>query len=280
MSVAKEAILFRAHEFAPGASRALQHLAASAGDGFDVWIVGFCQQADALEAYRHPHTAVFDVAGLGELPYPAKLATVRWAKTIGHNDLPVMRFFLDHPGYERYWIVEHDVRFTGAWSSLLAELSHSDADVLGTTVQTYADNPDWASWGSVACGGQVEKSCLIKAFMPFGRLSRAALSAIDAGYRRGWVGHYEATWPTIAAMAGLSVEDIGGEGRFVPPRRKGRFYANSPLDPYLSPGCFVYRPDGVGEDSAGSWTGLGQGAQAWAAAKLSLPDMLVHPVKG
>jgi hypothetical protein len=39
-----------------------------------------------------------------------------------------------------------------------------------------------------------------------------------------WSGHYEFTLPTAALDAGLVVEDLGGEGSFVPPGRERSVY--------------------------------------------------------
>lgn len=275
------AILFRAHAVTPGTQRALEKLVREAGPSFDVWVVGYCQQPGALDRFGHPNTVSYDRAALSELPYRVKLAGVEWTRTIGHNDLPTMRFFHDHPEYDRYWIVEYDVRFTGHWRALLTELSLSRADLLGTTVQSFDDNPAWASWPSLVTGpDRVPPKRWLKAFLPFCAVSRRGMAAIDRAYRRGWSGHYEAAWATSVALARLVVEDIGNTGRFVPRHRRGRYYVNSPLDPYLSPGSFVYRPEVAREEFFDGWNAAGHPSQAWAAANLTRPDMLVHPVKG
>ena len=39
-----------------------------------------------------------------------------------------------------------------------------------------------------------------------------------------WQGHYEFILPTVAKRAGLRVEDLGGEGSFVPPGRERSVY--------------------------------------------------------
>jgi hypothetical protein len=68
-----------------------------------------------------------------------------------------------------------------------------------------------------------------KAFQPFCRLLKRALQAIHAAYRDGVGGHYGVTWATICRMAGLTVEDVGGYGRYTPPRRLGKHYFRSRL---------------------------------------------------
>jgi hypothetical protein len=275
----RQAILFRAHGYSAGAAAELQRLCRQVGGGFDVWLIGFCVPA-ALAPFGHPHTLAYGVAVLSCLPYPPKLASTRWERATGSHDLPVLRFFRDHPDYERYWIIEYDVRYTGDWGALLADLSRSPAALLGTTVQRFADNPNWANWPSLnTCGEVTDQAQWIKAFMPFGCVDHAALTAIDAAYQRGWTGHAEAVWSTAVAQAGLRVEDIGGLGRFVPQGREGRYYWNSPLDPHLRPGSFVFRPTVEEGQIDQEWTGHDAATRNWVADQLAVPGRLVHPVK-
>jgi hypothetical protein len=103
---------------------------------------------------------------------------------IGNADLVPMRFFFERPDYDYYWIIEYDVRFSGAWPDLFADLSASDADLLCTTMQTWTENP----------------------------------------------------------VAGLRMEDIGGDRSFTPAARRGRYYRNTPSEWSQFPGTFVYRP--------------------------------------
>lgn len=276
----REAILFRAHAVSEGARRCLARLMAEAGPEREVWVVGFCRNADALDGFGHARTLVYDEALLSALPYEARLATARWDRTTGHNDLPVLQFFREHPDYARYWVVEYDVRYTGSWRHLLDDLAARPADLLGTTVQRRAENPLWANWPSVSTGGEtVAEEHWIKSFIPFGGVTPALLAAVDARYRRGWTGHCEALWPMIASLEGLSIEDIGGRGSFVPPGREGRHYWNTPMDPHLRPGSFVFRPTVAPGQDDQAWAGEDEAARRWAAGHLRTAFRLVHPVK-
>ncbi|MFW5697957.1 MAG: hypothetical protein ACOCX1_05320, partial [Fimbriimonadaceae bacterium] len=58
----------------------------------------------------------------------------------------------------------------------------------------------------------------------------------------GWDGIYEVVWPTVLHNAGLTIEDFGGDGRFVRPENINRYYTSTPEGVGLSPGTFVYRP--------------------------------------
>jgi hypothetical protein len=78
-----------------------------------------------------------------------------------------------------------------------------------------------------AGGEDVPLERRVKGFMPFCRLSHNLLAACDARYREGLSGHSEVIWPTIASLAGLLLEDIGGSGSFTPVARRGRYYRRS-----------------------------------------------------
>jgi hypothetical protein len=158
-------------------------------------------------------------------------------------ELFVMLFRRRHPDYAHYWIVEYDVDFSGRWSVLFDAFAASPADLLATTVHRFAVNPKWPNWNTVEGPlGPLPTSCLLRAFMPCCRLSGDALTALDRAYALGWSGHYEATVPTLVADAGLSIEDMGGEGEFVAAGNRNRFYTNTPANNHLAPGSFVFRP--------------------------------------
>ena len=209
----------------------------------------------------------YGAAHLAALPYPAKLAGMDYQNTTGHNDLPVLQFYRDHPQYDAYWVIEDDVRWTGAtWRLLMDELQTSTADLLGTAVQTRSEAPMWHWWPTLRAP-YVRPFEATKAFCPFLRASKAAMVAIDDAYQRGWGGHYESTWPSICAASGLQIADIGGNGRFTPDRWRGKHYSNDPHVWSLAPGTFVWRPKFHADDF-----------KTFARAFAGQP-MLWHPVR-
>jgi hypothetical protein len=163
----------------------------------------------------------------------------------GHTDLIALHFFNAHPTYERYWFLEYDIRFSGEWSEFFSCFQGSDADLLSTSIRRASTHPDWMHWPTLRVPPEVgalsdaERLCN---FMPIVRISRRGLQAIDAGYRAGWGGHCEVTWPTILHHAGLNIEDYGGDGEFVRSDNRNRFYTNTLTDRDLSPGSVVFRP--------------------------------------
>jgi hypothetical protein len=158
-------------------------------------------------------------------------------------DCFVLLYAEARPLPERLWVVEYDVDFSGRWSALFDAFLDSGADLLATTVLRHAATPGWENWKTVRSpAGRPDPDRLLRAFLPCHRVSRRALGALKAAYRAGWSGHYEATVPTVLAEAGLAIEDMGGDGEFVRPGNRNRFYTNTPAAADLSPGSFVFRP--------------------------------------
>lgn len=215
----------------------------------------------------------FDVSRLSTLGYPGKSSVENLRRTRqgdrhhqrfhfdpGNVDLPVLLFFKEHPGYDYYWTVEYDVRFTGAWDAFFSSFEASDADLLGTTLTRHEKIPTWYHWPSLDLRGKpIGKDRYLRGFFPIYRISRRALMQLDRDYRDGVKGHYECLVPTLLNDAGMSIEDIGGDGDFVRPANRNRFYRNTPSRGSLSPGTFVFRP--VMDDPG------------------TEPNMLWHPVR-
>ena len=161
----------------------------------------------------------------------------------GSSDLALMTYALDQPAYEFYWLIEHDVRFTGPWNCLFDVFADNQADLLTTTIRRRSEQPDWRWWSTlVAPDVELSVDEQIRCFMPVLRISRRAIEVLLAAYRQGWQGHYECTVPTILGKHGMTIEDIGGDGAFVSADNVNRFYRNTPDNPQLTPGTFVWRP--------------------------------------
>jgi hypothetical protein len=82
----------------------------------------------------------------------------------------------------------------------------------------------------------------VRGFYPIYRITARGLDAIDAAYRAGWSGHYEMGWANYILAANGIIEDIGGNGPYVAPENRNRFYFSSRRTFTKSPGTFVFRP--------------------------------------
>jgi hypothetical protein len=195
-----------------------------------------------------------------ELPYREKHREHRgtfWPRNI---DLPLLWFFQRNPGYEYYWLMEYDVRFTGHWADFFQHCARSRSDFLATTLFDYAFRPGWDNWGTLKSPRRIPEPQRVRALLALCRLSNAALQAIHQAYCEGWSGHYEVAIPTIVKTSGLALEDFGGSGRYVAPGNENRFYRNTPEAPGLAPGTFTVAPNLISD--------------AYPA------NMLWHPIKG
>jgi hypothetical protein len=172
-----------------------------------------------------------------------------------------MLLFADAGAEFRYlWRVEYDARFSGDWRLFFESFESNDSDLLGTTIFRYDFRPDWNWWGSLkAPVNPLEKKWLLRGFFPVFRLSKKACAILSDSYQSGWSGHDEVSIPTILNYNECSIEDIGGDGEFVKPGNRNRFYTNTPSAAGLAPGTFVYHPH--------------------ACSYPDIPNMLYHPVK-
>lgn len=241
MTAAREAILLMTHFIDPMIVAHARRLAVESG-GRDVFVL--LNRSDDINPTFRPPADVrvfgFTVDDLRALDYPIKGRRIR-DKDI---ELFSFTFWKAHPQYDRLWVVEYDVVFTGLWSELFDYFSGSDAALLATSIHRWSVNPEWPNWSSVAPphGSPADLPRFIRAFMPLYRMSSAAYAVLDQAYRTGWEGFYEGIVPRILLDAGLAIEDIGGDGEFVRPENRNRFYTSTPSDNTLSPGSFVFRP--------------------------------------
>ena len=204
-------------------------------------------------------TEVLDV----EFPHPWADPTQRTLLP-GNLDLLYLYFASLYPTYSRYWFIEYDVVYTGSWAEVFHTFQDSDADLLGTTLQSHTVRPHWYWWSTFLPEPTIDISEQLCGFFPIIRLSNELLSRLRAGYRAGWSGHSEAVVPTLARYHGLPIEDLGGDGPYVRESNTNQFYTNTPHSERLSPGTFVYRPT---RSQPGSIPGI-----LWHPVKPSGPD--------
>ena len=189
---------------------------------------------------------VFWRALLGRLPYSR--AREKWTYNSvvpGRVDLVVQFFARLHPHYERFYLVENDVVWGGHWRALFEALDASPADLLGSNSFHAGEYPDWNNWSSLTTpGAALPAERRVRFLLAFCRYSRRALGVLEQAYLRDWGGHFEALVPTALLHAGLTVEDIGGEGSFVAPGNERRFYWSERRSQQAEQrGTFVYRPN-------------------------------------
>jgi hypothetical protein len=249
------AVLFLTHFWDEACAAQVGRLRAELGDKYDICVIGYIGSGAAPEVPEDVPAMFYNEADFDPYPEFSDL-TLRYSQIIGP------RFFQEFPNYHHYWMIEYDVRYTGNWSDLFAELDAPAVDLYATVIQRRLENPDWYHWPLLRTGNDVlAEGDHVKIFTPVMRVSNTAFRTILAAYGRGWSGTYEVLWSTVVAWAGLKIEDIGAFGSFTPPARRGRHYICSALDPHLTPGSFVFRPSILEQEVAPD------------------PPLLWHPVK-
>ncbi len=140
----REIVLYYSHFCSPAVLREIARLRDELDGRYDIFAAGYCRSAGALSGIDCVPALEYSADDLIALPYPGKARQFASLNFIGNADLVPMKFFLDRPDYDYYWIIEYDVRLSGSWPELFADLSSSGADLLCTTMQTWAENPNWA----------------------------------------------------------------------------------------------------------------------------------------
>ena len=168
-------------------------------------------------------------------PDPEDVLPVRYRRMAEHGGVqggyldtlvvPVLTGLAEATGADHLWLMEYDVDLAGDWSTLFAPYADHPADLLTTTVLWRREQPRWAWWPTAAAPPEVPPERWLRSFNPAMRVTPAALTAYAEAMRDDrWQGHYEFTLPTAVHEAGLVVEDLGGEGGFVPPGRERALY--------------------------------------------------------
>ena len=248
------ALLFQTHFFDRGSARLFERLRQQCPPGFECFVLmhvpASTPKPRRLASVPHHFVTTPEIRALD---YPRKNSERDWNGQPwqfwngGHCDLVPLHFYNSYPEFARYWVVEYDVRFTGDWRTFFDAFEASGADFLSTSIRRRRDSPVWVNWDSVQGPmpeDHVERN-KIAAFTPLFRASRRAMALMDASYRAGWGGHLEAAWPTILGIHGLVLEDIGGDGEFVRPGNRDRFYTSAKptaMCGWLAPGTVTARP--------------------------------------
>ena len=245
--MARDCVAFISHVASGPVGEVFRRLQREAPAGLDVLFV-LSSDGAATDETLGLGDSLVQVTGadLFRLGYPAKCRSEGW-EMAGNLDLVFLEFARRHAQYDRTWFVEYDVHWQGKWSVLFERFGDSDADVLATTVRRIAERPRRLGVHSypplvLPPAMAHDPASLLNAFLPICRLSRAALGALEQAYRDGLCGHYEIMVPSVSSWAGLVIEDIGGNGAFVRPENRNRFYFAQAGTSSHSPGSFVFRP--------------------------------------
>lgn len=165
----------------------------------------------------------FDIDKLNMLNY-----SPIYNKLYGSEHFIMEYFYHIYPKYDFYWAIEYDVIFTGNWNILFNAYKSNSADLLSSHIEKYNEkNKDWVWWNMISFADEdiIDKDCLVKSFNPIYRISNRALSFLNNYLKKDYNGgFYELIIATSLYNHGFILEDFGGIGNFVPPKKHNRFY--------------------------------------------------------
>jgi hypothetical protein len=206
----------------------------------DVWLILDAKTPGAKDIARHYERChLFTLKEMFQrLPYPRLSEETLYSQ----SHFPVLDFYLSHREYDRYWVIEFDVRYTGEWGSFLKSFETFDHDLITSHIRHISEEPDWYWWNSfVHPTKTIDRSRYVRSVNVIYRMSNRALSLIHDAQQDGWRGHPEVLIPTLLDNSDYSVLDFGGDSKFTLPGFKNRYYTSiSTRDGVPGPFC-TYR---------------------------------------
>lgn len=259
MSAHKTALLFLTDKTSPEVLDRYKSMADAVEDKMDTFFLFHSRKDNFVPRLEAPYTSYcFTYGSLLQLNYKA----IHDSLVPGSNHFPVLQFFRDFPGYKYYWCVEDDVWFNGNWRYFFEAFASMEHDFISAHLRLFNQEPEWFWWEALFHNSKsIPLQERIRAFNPIYRLSAPALSYIHACLHDNWCGHHEVLIPTLLYRNNFRLLDFGGEGVFVLPDGKNRFYTSCNNDPggNMKMGTMRFRP-------------------LWEISKCE-PNMLYHPVK-
>lgn len=137
----------------------------------------------------------------------------------GSNHFPLLKFYLEHPNYDYYWLIEDDVRYTGNFNDFINSYNNIDSDLLSAYVRTYYDEPDWYWWFRDNINYSINE--LLASFNPIYRISNKALCFLNKFLIKGFKGHHEMLMPSALKNNSFKVNDFND---FKPTYNKITYY--------------------------------------------------------
>lgn len=225
MPVGKQCVLFLTHMWSPELAMHYARLKAEAGAVLEVFLVFQTNDPDLPRRLEiEPDCVVTDKDIAAQFPHRFEKYAPSWH--FPALDMAWMTAFLSakFAGYTHCWMMEYDVDFSGSWSRFFAPAVGYEGDLLGISIRPLSDTPGWSNRRDFS----QPKSTAIAPVVGFFPLLRASRDFIET-YRRQvsspeWNGHFEIVLPSLAVACGFSVVEIGGDGPFTPPERRGLHY--------------------------------------------------------
>ena len=180
----------------------------------------------------------------------------------GYVDLVWLTAFLSPrlAAYERFWLVEYDVDFSGDWAKFFGAAATYAGDLLTTRIRPLSADPTFHFAPIYRQPASAPADPLL-VFMPISRVSRRLLDHYRLTLLQpGWHGHFEMILPSMVA-------EIGGHDAQAPAERRGLHYDGTFAELQSMKTTHAYRPP--------------RGFRYYGAAphRFRQPDRIYHPIK-
>ncbi|MCM1511137.1 MAG: DUF3405 domain-containing protein [Clostridium sp.] len=216
----KTAILYVTHVYNDDIEHQIQKMYQETKEFATLYLV---YQYDNMRMGIPEHIPVhsFTIRSLNELHYTP------WGSTImdGNFHFVLLDFYLKHPDFDYYWLVEYDVRFNGHWNTFFSFFQDKDEDFISAHMETVDDNPEWMRWHEIELKNiPINRNVLLRSFNPICRFSNRAFALLHSRCLLGDRGHNEILMPTLFKYFKLKIADFGGVGRYTYPNQPNLFY--------------------------------------------------------
>lgn len=259
------AVIYQAHQWSAVHALRYERLRRESGELADCFILFHAPANDPQlrsAVAEHADVRFFSTEALQrELGYP-----LYSDKGIvpGSAHFPLLEFSRGQQ-YDRYWLIESDVEFSGHWGDLIRRMDAASAHLIACHVKTYAQSPRLPWWPALMAPDPVpivtgQDDWRRFGFLPVARFSALALRTIDQAHQQGWRGHAEVLIPSVLRLAGLEIADFNHYGALY--RSSERTYSTTNERTH-QPGSMRWRPA----------ISLNEFARHLA------PDTLYHPIK-
>ena len=185
-------ILFQTHILSKDILREFQNISNETEEFCDAYLL--CDDTNInipqkVKNYRH---ICINKKDLSEFNYPIvkdeKRKTevpIPEAFNLSHNKLSILKYFLENKGYDYYWYIEYDVRYSGKWSHFFNCFKKNEKDLLISYLRFYEEEPNWSHWYLNHPELTIPKSELIRCFNPIIRFSNKALTYLHESLMDG-----------------------------------------------------------------------------------------------
>lgn len=217
----RTAVLFLTHTWTRVVRARLERLRREIGDAADVFPLLQSSEETRRKLAAKPDARrsafLFDPAVLPRfLGFPYFRGT---SIVPGSAHYPLLAFARTRPEFARYFVIEHDVDFSGDWGELIGTVAAAAPDFAASHFGTFETDPAWPWWSSLKPppghpAWQRDRSDLRRTFNPVYCISPRAIAVLEDAHRTGWRGHFEVLIATLLAHNGCRIADLAELGGF------------------------------------------------------------------